>query len=59
VGGRACVERGSGPGLLSAQATELHAADTTLTLERRDQFLVIHGPHLPGGAIRIHYLEAY
>lgn len=31
----------------------------TLTLERTNNFLVIHGPHIPGGPIVINYLEAY
>src|SRR5262245_38656903 len=37
----------------------LNAEDTSLTLERSDHFLVIHGPQIPGGSIRINYLEAY
>lgn len=35
------------------------ASQPTLTLERVNNFLVIHGAHLPGGPIRINYLEAY
>lgn len=35
------------------------ADEPTLTLSRPDHWLMIHGPHLPGGAIRINYLEAY
>jgi hypothetical protein len=31
----------------------------TLTLAYEPGWLVINGPHIPGGAIRIHYLEAY
>ncbi len=31
----------------------------TLTLERTNHWLVIHGPHIPGGPIRINYLEAF
>jgi hypothetical protein len=31
----------------------------TLTLSRPDHWLSIHGPHIPGGEIRINYLEAY
>lgn len=37
-----------------------HAAEPrTLTLDRIDRWLVINGPHIPGGPIRINYLEAY
>jgi hypothetical protein len=38
-----------------------HAAEPkpTLTLERTNHWLIIHGPHIPGGPIRINYLEAY
>ena len=25
----------------------------------RDNLLIVHGPHLPGGEIRINYLEAF
>jgi hypothetical protein len=35
------------------------AADTSLTLARENNFLVIRGPQIPGGEIRINYLEAY
>ena len=35
------------------------AIEPTLTLERDGHWLVIHGPHVPGGPIRINYLEAY
>jgi hypothetical protein len=31
----------------------------SLTLTREKNWLVIHGPYLPGGEIRINYLEAY
>jgi hypothetical protein len=30
-----------------------------LTLAWADNFLTIHGPHLPGGEVKIQYLEAY
>ncbi len=30
-----------------------------LTLERKDNWLIINGPKIPGGPIRINYLEAY
>ena len=40
--------------LLSARA-----ADPTLTLAREQNFLIIRGPRIPGGEIRINYLEAY
>jgi hypothetical protein len=39
-------------------ATSL-AATPTLTLSRTDNWLIIHGSQLPGGEIRIVYLEAY
>ena len=32
---------------------------SALTLERTDKWLIIHGPEIPGGDIRINYLEAY
>jgi len=35
------------------------AGPRTLTLERTNHWLIIAGPHLPGGPIRINYLEAY
>jgi len=31
----------------------------TLTLTRTDNWLIVHGPHLPGGKLRINYLEAF
>ena len=31
----------------------------TLTLSRTDNWLIVHGPHLPGREIRINYLEAF
>jgi hypothetical protein len=38
----------------------LAAADSPeLTLARQDNWLIIHGPRLPAGAVRINYLEAY
>src|SRR5438046_1543936 len=38
----------------------VHAADdTSLTLARDANWLVIRGTKLPGGEIRINYLEAY
>lgn len=30
-----------------------------LSLDWKDNYLTIHGPNLPGGEVRIHYLEAY
>ena len=39
--------------------TAVLAATPTLTLSRDDHWLVIHAPHIPGGEIRINYLEAY
>lgn len=35
------------------------AAEPALTLSRDQNYLVIHAPHVPGGEIRINYLEAY
>ena len=35
------------------------AAAPTLTLSRENNWLIIHGAQIPGGAIRINYLEAY
>jgi hypothetical protein len=31
----------------------------TLTLDRKDHWLVVRGPHIPGGEVRTNYLEAY
>jgi len=31
----------------------------TLTLSRTNNFLVVHGPQIPGGSFHINYLEAY
>jgi hypothetical protein len=42
--------------LLSAVVT---AAEPTLTLKWEARFLEVIGPHIPGGPIRTHYLEAY
>ncbi len=39
-------------GLAAAQPPDL-------TLARQDNWLIIQGPHLPAGAVRINYLEAY
>ena len=36
-----------------------HADTPSLTLDRVDHWLVIKGDHIPGGPIRINYLEAY
>jgi hypothetical protein len=35
------------------------AEKSTLTLDRRDHWLIVRGPHIPGGEIRTNYLEAY
>jgi hypothetical protein len=35
------------------------AAANSLTLSRDNHWLVIYGPQIPGGSIRINYLEAY
>jgi hypothetical protein len=42
---------------LAALSLAVQAAD--LTLARDGHWLVIKGAHLPGGEIRINYLEAY
>jgi hypothetical protein len=44
---------------LSVAAAAAHAADPSLTLAKDKNFLVIRGPQIPGGEIRINYLEAY
>ncbi len=51
--------------ILTVAATFVHLvavraeSPTGLTLSRTNNFLIVHGPQLPGGAIRINYLEAY
>ncbi|CAN5819344.1 hypothetical protein BH11VER1_BH11VER1_42130 [soil metagenome] len=46
--------------VLCALCGSISAQDKpTLTLERDQNWLVIRGPHLPKGEIRINYLEAY
>jgi len=48
--------------ILTTGAAALRAAEPeerTLTLKWKDRFLEICGPHIPGGPIRTHYLEAY
>src|SRR5262249_40366099 len=37
----------------------IRAAENTLTLVREKNWLTIQGPQIPGGPIRINYLEAY
>lgn len=39
--------------------TPVSAGEPSLTLERTDHWLIIHGTHIPGGSLRINYLEAY
>ena len=34
-------------------------ADTGITLAREGHFLVLRAPHVPGGEIRVNYIEAY
>ena len=46
-------------GLLILAAVICRAADASLTLARENNFLVIRGAQIPGGEIRINYLEAY
>src|SRR4051794_4175535 len=43
--------------VLSAPAPA--AEKPALHLSWKDDYLTISGPHLPGGEMRIHYLEAY
>ena len=45
--------------ILSLFAATAAAAEPTLTLSREQNWLIIHAPHIPGGEIRINYLEAY
>jgi hypothetical protein len=45
--------------LILLPAVSVDGAQATLTLERKDNWLIIHGPRIPGGPIRINYLEAY
>jgi hypothetical protein len=40
-------------------AKEVESKDAGLTLAWADNFLTIRGPALPGGELRVHYLEAY
>ncbi|HLJ54162.1 MAG TPA: hypothetical protein VKT77_03930 [Chthonomonadaceae bacterium] len=46
-------------GLLATMTTTVHSAQTGLSLDRRDNYLIIRGAEIPGGEIRINYLEAY
>lgn len=43
----------------STSSLQLQAATNTLTLAREQNWLIISGPAIPGGSIRINYLEAY
>ena len=45
--------------ILTLASAAAFAAEPTLTLSRDTHWLVIHAPHVPGGEIRINYLEAY
>jgi hypothetical protein len=45
--------------LLSLLTFTAVAAEPSLTLSREKNYLIIHAPHVPGGEIRINYLEAY
>ena len=45
--------------ILSFCAVAAAAAEPAITLSRDRNYLVIHAPHVPGGEIRINYLEAY
>ena len=45
--------------VLAASAL-LHGAEkSTLTLDRKEHWLIVRGPQIPGGEIRTNYLEAY
>ena len=49
-------------GLLCLPAAAVVSASTparTLTLERSGRWVIVHGPHIPGGQFRLNYLEAY
>lgn len=46
-------------GLLLLSLGRTIADDGTLTLGREGNWLIIRGSHIPGGEIRINYLEAY
>lgn len=43
----------------ATSALGLPASPSSLRLKRENNWLVIQGPHLPGGDIRINYMEAY
>jgi hypothetical protein len=44
---------------LAATVIAEEAANATLTLQWEKRYLEVSGPHIPGGPIRTHYLEAY
>ncbi|HYE20342.1 MAG TPA: hypothetical protein VEA69_17985 [Tepidisphaeraceae bacterium] len=46
-------------GLLCVAASDARAAEASLSLARDKHWLVIKGEQIPGGEIRINYLEAY
>lgn len=45
--------------MLMLQSVPVLAAPDTLTLSYEPGWLSLHAPHIPGGRIRIHYLETY
>lgn len=45
--------------LVVALDTAFADADRPLTISWKDNYLTIHGDHLPGGSLVVHYLEAY
>ena len=45
--------------ILLAGSGDVFASTNTLTLGRENNWLLINGPAIPGGSIRINYLEAY
>src|SRR2546423_8062074 len=45
--------------IVLAGSGEVLASTNTLTLGRENNWLLINGPAIPGGSIRINYLEAY
>jgi hypothetical protein len=48
------------PALCLAFSLTLAAAPVpTLTLERSKNWVIVHGPQIPGGSFKINYLEAY
>jgi hypothetical protein len=45
--------------LTAPLAPTLRAEEPDLTLAREGNLLVVHAPHVPGGGVRVNYIEAY